>query len=115
MECVQEDRNNPLPCTEADKDKWGRGKDIVIPGNGEEPPPEADQPPPDDDAGADDDDQDELLDEMLGDGGRRPKRRRARRPGRATRGNAEVIADADRSSMTICTRTRDRLCPSLSS
>jgi C4-dicarboxylate transporter DctM subunit len=32
MECVQEDRNNPLPCTEEEKKKWLRGKDVVGPG-----------------------------------------------------------------------------------
>jgi hypothetical protein len=28
MECVQEDRNNPLPCTKEDKEKWGSGNNI---------------------------------------------------------------------------------------
>ncbi len=28
MECVQEDRNNPLPCTEEEKKKWGTGQDV---------------------------------------------------------------------------------------
>jgi tripartite ATP-independent transporter DctM subunit len=28
LECVQEDRNNPLPCSEEDKKKWGSGEDI---------------------------------------------------------------------------------------
>lgn len=69
MECVQEDRNNPLPCTKEDKEKWGAGKEIKRP---DEPTP--DQPPPDpsaepsgDDAGAADDD-DDLLKEMMGEG-----------------------------------------------
>lgn len=26
LECVQEDRNNPLPCTPAEKKKWGHGR-----------------------------------------------------------------------------------------
>jgi tripartite ATP-independent transporter DctM subunit len=29
LECVQEDRNNPLPCSEEDKAKWGSGSDIT--------------------------------------------------------------------------------------
>jgi tripartite ATP-independent transporter DctM subunit len=28
MECVQEDRNNPLPCSAADKKKWGSGENV---------------------------------------------------------------------------------------
>jgi hypothetical protein len=37
MECVQEDRNNPLPCTEEDKKKWGDRPDIRQPQEGEDP------------------------------------------------------------------------------
>jgi C4-dicarboxylate transporter, DctM subunit len=29
LECVQEDRNNPLPCSDEDKAKWGTGSDIT--------------------------------------------------------------------------------------
>ncbi|MEZ4221255.1 MAG: TRAP transporter large permease [Polyangiaceae bacterium] len=61
MECVQEDRNNPLPCTAEDKAKWGASKDV-----GAAPTPDTPEP----DATADDDDSDDdLLDSMLGDGG----------------------------------------------
>ena len=28
LECVQEDRNNPLPCTEQKTKKWGTGQDV---------------------------------------------------------------------------------------
>jgi C4-dicarboxylate transporter, DctM subunit len=74
MECVQEDRNNPLPCTEADKDKWGRGKDIIVPGAAEEPEPEGEPAPVDDaGAGAEGEEEDDLLDQMLGDGGKPPE------------------------------------------
>jgi C4-dicarboxylate transporter, DctM subunit len=73
MECVQEDRNNPLPCTEADKDKWGRGKDIVVPVAGEQPEPEDD---PAADAGTDDD-PDDLLDQMLRDGDAEPPKKQS--------------------------------------
>lgn len=62
MECVQEDRNNPLPCTDADKEKWGRGKDVVAP---TEPTVEDDKPK---DPGGDDE-MDDLLDQMMGEDG----------------------------------------------
>lgn len=71
MECVQEDRNNPLPCTDEDKKKWGSGKDV---GAGEpesttpEPAASGTEPGTEDDAGTDDED-DDLLKDMLGDGG----------------------------------------------
>jgi tripartite ATP-independent transporter DctM subunit len=60
LECVQEDRNNPLPCTEEDKRKWGSGKDIVMPQQPKEPATsEAD-------AGTGEQSpEDELLQEML--------------------------------------------------
>ena len=68
MECVQEDRNNPLPCTKEDKDKWGAGKEIK---RANEPTP--DQPTPDpsaepagDDAGAGEE-EDDMLKEMMGE------------------------------------------------
>lgn len=47
LECVQEDRNNPLPCTEEDQKKYGSGKDIQVAepaGSGE--PGEAAPPAP---------------------------------------------------------------------
>ena len=64
LECVQEDRNNPLPCTKEDQDKWGSGKDIGhgTVGGGEAKAPEAagsaeaDEPK---------DDEDEDLEAML--------------------------------------------------
>ncbi|HEY6559429.1 MAG TPA: TRAP transporter large permease [Polyangiaceae bacterium] len=36
LECVQEDRNNPLPCSDEDKKKWGAGQDIG-PGGADDP------------------------------------------------------------------------------
>ncbi|MCA9591996.1 MAG: TRAP transporter large permease [Myxococcales bacterium] len=57
MECVQEDRNNPLPCSEADKKKWGAGATIDQAGTAPDVP--------EDDTGSDDD----LLDKMMGEGG----------------------------------------------
>jgi C4-dicarboxylate transporter, DctM subunit len=63
MECVQEDRNNPLPCTKEDKDKWGHGKDIVVPVDLDAGAAEPDA------ATEDDSTEDDLLDEMLGDDG----------------------------------------------
>jgi len=62
MECVQEDRNNPLPCTEEDKAKWGAGKEVTAPAPDDTAKP--DEPPPDEPT-----DDDDLLDQMLGDGG----------------------------------------------
>jgi tripartite ATP-independent transporter DctM subunit len=73
MECVQEDRNNPLPCSDEDKKKWGSGKDIeTLPenttpepvGSGEEPTAD-----PESDAG-EDEEEDDLFNEMMGDGGK---------------------------------------------
>ncbi len=65
MECVQEDRNNPLPCTDEDKAKWGAGKEI-----GAQPDPDEADPDADDDDDDDDDDaDDDLLDSMMGEGG----------------------------------------------
>jgi tripartite ATP-independent transporter DctM subunit len=92
MECVQEDRNNPLPCTPEDKAKWGDGKDIGAAAAedldaGVEPDDDAgeDESPEDElledmlgdggsGSGSDDDDQDDLLEQMLGDGGEEPKK-----------------------------------------
>jgi tripartite ATP-independent transporter DctM subunit len=75
MECVQEDRNNPLPCSEEDKKKWGSGQDIA-PQSADDPTtpdPAASGEPPvadGDDAGADDGEDDDLLEQMMGgDGG----------------------------------------------
>jgi hypothetical protein len=69
MECVQEDRNNPLPCTPEDQAKWGHGKDI---GNQPEPgssaaAPEGSGSPPGT-PGADES-EDDLLKEMMGEEG----------------------------------------------
>jgi C4-dicarboxylate transporter DctM subunit len=68
MECVQEDRNNPLPCTEEDKRKWGSGQDISggEPENTTPEPAASGEEPAEDDAGIDDED-DDLLNEMMGD------------------------------------------------
>ncbi len=71
MECVQEDRNNPLPCTEEDKKKWGAGKEIKAP---DQPEPETPVPDPSAEPGAEpgtDDDKkgdtdDDLLEQMMG-------------------------------------------------
>lgn len=45
LECVQEDKNNPRPCTQEDKEKWGidgmRQQNVVETAPGEEPPPVA--------------------------------------------------------------------------
>ncbi len=58
LECVQEDRNNPLPCSDADRAKWGAdGKGIATSPSGGAGPAKA--------AAAGDVDT-ELLDEMMG-------------------------------------------------
>ncbi len=72
MECVQEDRNNPLPCTDEDKAKWGSGKDIVAPTPEGTPEPETPElagsaeEATGDDGGSDEDE--DLLRDMLDDG-----------------------------------------------
>lgn len=74
LQCVQEDRSNPLPCTPADKEKWGADgtKNPYAP---PEPPPKpADTAKPDtgaadtEDAGAPSDDMNDLFKEMMGSG-----------------------------------------------
>jgi len=67
MECVQEDRNNPLPCTAEDKAKYGEKGDI-LPGTSPTAEPESPGPESSAEPGEDDDDED-LLDQMLGDAG----------------------------------------------
>lgn len=69
MECVQEDRNNPLPCSEEDKNKWGRGKDIAVPVADETPKEDEDEAKPDDEVLS----EDELLEKMLEDDDDEPK------------------------------------------
>lgn len=74
MECVQEDRNNPLPCTPEEKKKWGSGQNIA-PGGAE--PSELDDsvPAPSASAGApapsgsaeEDGADDEMLKDLMGD------------------------------------------------
>ena len=65
MECVQEDRNNPLPCTPEDRARWGSGKDVPpVPESDLVAPRESALPP---DAEKLDQSEDELLKEMLGD------------------------------------------------
>lgn len=67
MECVQEDRNNPLPCTKEDKEKWGAGKEVKGP---DQPEPEATSPTPEPSAAPSaepgEDTDDDLLEQMLG-------------------------------------------------
>jgi hypothetical protein len=66
--CVQEDRSNPVPCTEADRKKWGKDGTLnpyAPPVPTEQPP--ADQPLPQD-AGAGAGDMDDLFKQMMGSG-----------------------------------------------
>jgi C4-dicarboxylate transporter, DctM subunit len=53
MECVQEDRNNPLPCTEEEKKIWLVSGEVRMPGTSGEPEPgfdgDADEPTDTDD------------------------------------------------------------------
>jgi C4-dicarboxylate transporter, DctM subunit len=76
LECVQEDRNNPLPCTPEDQAKWGARKDV---GSGEDDADKTDEPktpeaagsaePPEEtDKGSGTIDEDKLLKEMMGEG-----------------------------------------------
>ena len=67
MECVQEDRSNPLPCSEADKKAYPGGQALPAPGNAGAP-----VSAPEGDAGAESgggsESEDDLLQKMLGAG-----------------------------------------------
>jgi TRAP-type C4-dicarboxylate transport system permease large subunit len=63
MECVQEDRNNPLPCTPEDRARWAHGKDVETAPLPDTAAPQANAAPPDDEKL--DQSEDELLKEML--------------------------------------------------
>jgi C4-dicarboxylate transporter DctM subunit len=72
MECVQEDRNNPLPCSDADREKWGKivnGGDEQLQAEGFTEPPAAGSAEPKPDEGSEDLDpeQEKELKEMLGE------------------------------------------------
>ena len=69
MECVQEDRNNPLPCTKEDKAKWGETKDVKPPEPATSGEPETPAPEPSGEPAEPDNEEDDLLKEMLSDGG----------------------------------------------
>ena len=64
LECVQEDRNNPLPCSHEDRAKWGAGSTI---GPGPAPGGTGTAPTPPAGGGTEDD----LMRQMMGgkDGG----------------------------------------------
>lgn len=64
MECVQEDRNNPLPCTPEDKAKWGKGKEVETPVPDEDSTPDPDTP--DTTEPDSEDEMDDLLKDMMG-------------------------------------------------
>ncbi len=64
LECVQEDRNNPLPCSAEDKAKWGDGKDVVS-----DVPESPDTPDEPKEPGEDGEEMDNLLEQMLGEDG----------------------------------------------
>jgi C4-dicarboxylate transporter, DctM subunit len=73
MECVQEDRNNPLPCSAEDKKKWGSGQDISQ-GGAEAPPlddtaaaPSASAAPSPSGSAEGDTADDDLLKDFMGD------------------------------------------------
>ncbi len=67
LQCVQEDRSNPVPCTEADRAKFGKDG-TTNPYDVAAPEPTPDQPPtPAADGGAGD--MDDIFKEMMGDAG----------------------------------------------
>jgi C4-dicarboxylate transporter DctM subunit len=74
MECVQEDRNNPLPCTAEERAKWGSGQDIAPQGS-EPAAPDNSAAAPSDSASApapsgsaeDDGTDDQMLKDLMGD------------------------------------------------
>ena len=60
LECVQNDRNNPLPCTPEDEAKWGASKTPEVrPDQGADKPKSAAAPKPDSD-------EDDLMKDMMG-------------------------------------------------
>jgi tripartite ATP-independent transporter DctM subunit len=61
LECVQEDRNNPLPCTDEDRARWGTGS---TPKSAPSEPGAAGSAAAE---AADDEDVDKLLEELAGD------------------------------------------------
>jgi tripartite ATP-independent transporter DctM subunit len=69
MECVQEDRNNPLPCSAEDKAKWGAGKEIQLQPDPETPATDPTAAPSGEPGGEEPggDDDDDLLKQMLGE------------------------------------------------
>jgi hypothetical protein len=82
LQCVQEDRSNPVPCTDADKARFGPDgtKDPYAPP--EPPPPAGDTPPAaaDTDAGAPGE-MDDLFREMMGeDAGAQPSKEPTKDP-----------------------------------
>jgi C4-dicarboxylate transporter, DctM subunit len=58
LECVQEDRNNPLPCSDEDRKKWGKHE-----ASPDDPAAEGGHEP-----ASGDDDTDKLFDELVGEG-----------------------------------------------
>lgn len=61
LECVQEDRNNPLPCSDEDRAKWPNGQAVH---NEPEVPAGAPSAEPEEPS---DEDSDKLLEEFMGD------------------------------------------------
>ncbi len=71
LECVQEDRNNPLPCTKEDQAKWGTGKEVGTEPEAEKhekPEAAGSAEPPAEKPGESAIDEDKLLKEMMGEG-----------------------------------------------
>lgn len=74
LQCVQEDRSNPLPCTKADKEKWGAdgSKNPYAPPEPPQKPADTQKADagaePTEDAGAANDDINDLFKEMMGEG-----------------------------------------------
>ena len=70
LECVQLDRNNPLPCTDEDKKKWGAGEDVARkgPDPGASLSPATHQSAPDeDDFAAGSKEEEAFMKELIGD------------------------------------------------
>ena len=68
MECVQEDRNNPLPCTPEDKAKWGSGQNIKEQEEEAPSPSASASAAPEGSAEPADEGDDELMKELMGGG-----------------------------------------------
>ena len=68
MECVQEDRSHPMPCTDADKKAYPGGQTAGVPGSASASSAKRDVGEEPDGSGGEGESEDDLLQKMLGNG-----------------------------------------------